>query len=293
MAIYSIRKMMMIVAGAAVCFAIFTIFARYDVSKCTWSRLSQCESNMHNVALAVMSYYQSNGSFPSGTVPNSSLRPEDRLGLYVPVSPYLEYADRYNEIDQTRPWHSGFNRNLAGTKLGILNCPNSIRVAPTSPQPTTSIGIAGTGADAPLLTTTDPRAGVFGYDRTATLADIKDGTSTTMTLAESDRVIGSWLQGGPATVRGLDPTNAPYIGPGRQFGGLHDDVAVIAMPDGSVRVVSESINLKVFSKRYRRSPGARNCQRTGLNESSNAGRTPSLAPRLNERPRAHRPRSTP
>ena len=65
-------------------------------------------------------------------------------------------------------------------------------------------------------------------------------------LAESGRVIGSWRQGGPATLRGLDPTNAPYIGRGRQFGGLHDGVAVIAMADGSVRVVSESIAPKVF-----------------------------------------------
>jgi prepilin-type processing-associated H-X9-DG protein len=65
-------------------------------------------------------------------------------------------------------------------------------------------------------------------------------------LAESGRVTGSWLQGGPATVRGLDPTIMPYIGPGRQFGGLHDGVAVIAMADGSVRVVSESIAPKTF-----------------------------------------------
>ncbi len=87
---------------------------------------------------------------------------------------------------------------------------------------------------------------MFGYDRKTTLADIKDGAATTMMLAESGRVIGSWLQGGPATVRGLDPTNAPYIGPGRQFGGLHDGVAVIAMADGSVRVVSESIHPELF-----------------------------------------------
>jgi hypothetical protein len=87
---------------------------------------------------------------------------------------------------------------------------------------------------------------VFGYDRKTTVADIKDGTSTTMMLAESGRVVGSWLQGGPATVRGLDPTNARYIGPGRQFGGLHEGTAVIAMADGSIRVVTESIDPKVF-----------------------------------------------
>ena len=246
MAQYSIRKLMMVIAGVAFSFAIIPGLATWNVSVCEWTPLAQCENYMHIVALAVLGCERSTGSFPSGTVTNSSVLPENRLGLYVPVSPYLDYADLYNEIDQARPWHSGLNRNLACTKLGILNCPNSVRVAPTSPQPATSIGIAGLGTDAPLLPTADPRAGIFGYDRQTTLADIKDGAANTMMLAESGRVIGSWLQGGPATVRGLDPANVPYIGRGRQFGGLHDNVAVIAMADGSVRVVSESIDLKVF-----------------------------------------------
>jgi prepilin-type processing-associated H-X9-DG protein len=122
----------------------------------------------------------------------------------------------------------------------------SPRVTPTALQQTNYIGIAGLGTDSPYMPKTDCRAGVFGYDRKTTVADIKDGTSTTMMLTESGRVIGCWLQAGPATVRGLDLANKPYIGPGRQFGGLHNGVAVIAMADGSVRVVSESINPKVF-----------------------------------------------
>jgi prepilin-type processing-associated H-X9-DG protein len=47
-------------------------------------------------------------------------------------------------------------------------------------------------------------------------------------------------------MRDCGPTKVPYIGPGRQFGGLHDGTAVIAMVDGSVTVVSESIDPKIF-----------------------------------------------
>jgi prepilin-type processing-associated H-X9-DG protein len=47
-------------------------------------------------------------------------------------------------------------------------------------------------------------------------------------------------------VRGLDPAETPYIGAGRQFGGLHDGRAAVAFADGSVRFISESINPKVF-----------------------------------------------
>jgi hypothetical protein len=246
MAPYSIRKMMTIVAGAAVCFATIDGVGRFIEPRCVGGRLAQCENNMHNAALAVLGYYQSTGSFPSGTVPNADMPPADRFGVYVPVTPYADEAELYNSIDQTQPWHGGGNGSLAGIRIGILICPNVARVAPTALQPTTTIAIAGIGIDAPLFPKTNPRAGVFGYDRKTTVAEIKDGTSTTMMLAESGRVIGSWLQGGPATVRGLDPTNAPYIGPGRQFGGLHEGTAVIAMADGSVKVVSESIAPKVF-----------------------------------------------
>jgi Protein of unknown function (DUF1559) len=190
MAPYSTRNMMMIVAGAAVCFAAIDGVGRLIQPKCVGGRLAQCESNMHNAALAVLGYYQSTGSFLSGTVANANLPPADRLSLFVPVCPYLDEAELYNWIDQTLPWDGGGNGKLGEIGIGVLNYPNAARVAPSAPQPTTSIAIAGIGIDAPLFPKTDPRAGVFGYDRKTTVADIKDGTSTTMMLAESGRVIG-------------------------------------------------------------------------------------------------------
>jgi hypothetical protein len=246
MAMCSIRKMMIVVAGAAVCCAVLAGFARRKEPKSTLTRQERCASHMKTVALALLGYCNVTGSFPSGTVPNSHLRPSNRLGLYVPVSPYLDYKELYNGIDQDQPWDRDFNGSLARVRIGILTCPNATPVESKAPKPTTSIGIAGLGKDAPMLPKTDARAGIFGYDRQTRLADIKDGAANTMMLAESGRAFGSWLQGGAATVRGLDPTKKPYIGPGRQFGGLHEGVVVVAIADGSVRVVSESIDPKVF-----------------------------------------------
>ena len=67
-----------------------------------------------------------------------------------------------------------------------------------------------------------------------------------MLIAETARISESWLQDGHATIRGLDPTAKPYIGPGGQFGGLHGAGAWVAMADGSVRWVDASINPKIF-----------------------------------------------
>jgi prepilin-type processing-associated H-X9-DG protein len=71
--------------------------------------------------------------------------------------------------------------------------------------------------------------------------------ANTMLVAESGRVFGPWLHGGLATVRGLDPSQKPYVGPGRQFGGLHyDGRANVAFVDGSVRALSKTVSPKLF-----------------------------------------------
>jgi Protein of unknown function (DUF1559) len=118
----------------------------------------------------------------------------------------------------------------------------------SEPPPTHYIGIAGLGTDSPFLPKGHLRAGVFGHDRQTRLADITDGASSTMVVAESGRVRGSWLAGGPATVRGLDTADLPYIGPGRQFGGqgLHSAGMYAAFADGGVRFVSDTINPRVL-----------------------------------------------
>jgi prepilin-type processing-associated H-X9-DG protein len=241
----STRMMMKIVAWTAVCLAIIMPMARWTAAARDLGRRAGCENNMHNAALGLMSYLNVHASFPRGTIANPNLLPGDRVSFYAEVSPYMEYQ-LYNQIDQTQPWMGSSNAPIAGVRIYPLLCPSSDRVPEPAPQPTTTLGIAGLGVDAPSLLNSDPRAGLFGYDRQTTLAEIKDGTANTMMLAESARGIGCWLQGGPATVRGLDPANQPYIGPDRQFGGLHDRGAVVAMADGSVRFVSNSVDPKVF-----------------------------------------------
>ena len=211
----TIQTMMKVVAATAVCLAIIVPVARSIAAARNLGRQARCESNMRNAALGVMGYLTTKGSFPRGTIFNASLRPEDRISFYACVSPYFDFAELYYRIDESQPWDGPANVAWAGVPVGLLRCPVRSSVAGPAPQPTTTIGIAGLGTDAPSLPTTDPRAGIFGFDRQTTPADIKDGVANTMMLAEINRGLGCWLQGGPATVRGLDPANQPYIGPGR------------------------------------------------------------------------------
>lgn len=129
----------------------------------------------------------------------------------------------------------------------FLQCPSRrVNAPPNAPAPAGYVGISGLGIDAAALPPGHPRAGVFGYDRATRLDDIKDGASATMLLAETVLVGGPWTAGGPATIRGLDPSHQPNIGPRRQFGGAHRGGAMVAFADGSVRFLRESIEPEVF-----------------------------------------------
>ena len=89
------------------------------------------------------------------------------------------------------------------------------------------------------------RTAAGGY-QAAPPGAIKDGAANTLLLAETGLDNGPWTAGGAATVRGLNPSRQPYIGRGCQFGGLHREGVMVAMADGPVRYLHETIEPRVF-----------------------------------------------
>ncbi|MEO2091725.1 MAG: hypothetical protein ABGY75_19890, partial [Gemmataceae bacterium] len=66
---------------------------------------------------------------------------------------------------------------------------------------------------------------------------------------------GPWAQGGPGTVRGLDPANRPHVGDGRPFDSEHlnggwfekkTKIATVVMCDGSVQTIRDSVASEVL-----------------------------------------------
>jgi hypothetical protein len=193
---------------------------------------SQCANNLRQIGIALHCYADTTPGrpaaerellpLPAGTVPNASLPPERRLSWVVDVLPYLEQDALYRRIDRTAAWDDEPNLDAVRTPVRLLACPDlGSESRPGADYLATYVGVAGVGADAALLPADHPAAGVCGYDRRTGLRAIKDGSSNTLLLLETARGNLPWAQGGPATVRGLDPADQPYLGKGRPFGGLH------------------------------------------------------------------------
>jgi prepilin-type processing-associated H-X9-DG protein len=248
---FTVGQMMVVVALLAT-LAAMTVFIQRSSEA---AQRDACRSNLLQIGLGLVQYSTQNNSFPAGTIVNDRLPPERRLSWLVAVWSFIEQW--FWLLAPSEPWDAATNRPTRGRgvegkpqavgRLPLLTCPAAAGAADEHmPGWTWYVGVAGVGRDAPELPDGHARAGVFGYDRRTRVADIKDGVSTTMMLAETASANGPWTAGGPATVRGLDPGRLPYVGRGRQFGGTHRGGVNVAFADGSVRFLSESIDPKVF-----------------------------------------------
>jgi hypothetical protein len=221
----------------------------------------QCANNLHEIACGLNNYADTHPAgespggarpqYPAGTIANAAFPPERRLSWFVEVLPYIEQDNLYQRIDRRAAWDDPANAAAVQTPLRVMQCPDWGReAAPSPPYLTAYLGVAGVGPGAADLAAGDPKAGVFGHDRRTPLAAIADGTSNTMLILESARDNGPWAQGGPATVRGLDPAERPCLGSGRPFGGTHFAENTLwgrgksigcnaALADGSVRFLTE------------------------------------------------------
>lgn len=222
---------------------------------------TQCEINLKQIGLALLNYESVYGYFPSATQPSEKLPAEKRLSWLTALWSFYE-GGPVLVLDPDSPWDEDVNRQLKlrGTdkitgkefelnleRFRLAICPARHGVATAErPSLTDYVGITGLDVDSPTLPLNHPRAGVFGFDRCTRLQDVKDGASNTMAVAETAWRNGPWIAGGSATVRPVDRTQRPYIGPGRPFGGLHRSGAFLLFADGSVRFTAQETDARVL-----------------------------------------------
>lgn len=254
---FTVRRLMIAVALLT---PLLLLFRAVDQAS-EAARRAQCTSNLKWIAVAMHHYHGPFESFPVGTIPNPDLPPEQRLSWAVQAWPWLSGGGTVLQVDTARGWRQFPNWPLTiGAAPGVTYvgmtpadtfnaaaCPNDRASRDrVRPLPLTYAGIAGLGADAPTLPSGHPRAGIFGYDRATRIEDIKDGTSQTLLVVETSIDLAPWSAGGPSSVRGVDPASRPYFGRGRPFGGYHSGWVNVALADGSIRFIRDTVDPEVF-----------------------------------------------
>ena len=179
---------------------------------------------------------------------------EEHYSWLTELLPYIGYERLYQKFDFQKTWRGPLNEPYAQTLVPPFLNPadprtmwNERGIPPLGV--THFAGMSGIedrrNVVAAQLPRTDPRAGIFGYERIARTSDITDGTSSTIMMIGTGEVAAPWVMGGGATIRGA---RQPYFDPLTGFSsrGLTAPGAYVLMADGSARVVSATVDPEIF-----------------------------------------------
>jgi len=166
--------------------------------------------------------------------------------------PYVGFEPVYRKFDFSQTWAMPYNAPYARLVIPAFLNPADSRVTSEGfGEPLAATHFAGmSGIEngrnevAAELPRTDPRAGIFGYDKVARFNEITDGQAQTIMMIGTGEVVGAWIQGGGATIRGA---RQPYFDKFSGFGsrGLKSG-AYVMFADGSARVLSSSVDPEIF-----------------------------------------------
>jgi prepilin-type N-terminal cleavage/methylation domain-containing protein/prepilin-type processing-associated H-X9-DG protein len=222
------------------------------ISHARWAAArSRCQSNLRQQGLAVLNYEACTGGLPPLAAAGPALGLPDRVchGMYAYVLPYLDEGARVTQYRWDMSADDPGNAAAVAGAIGVLRCPLADDTDPDTP--------GGAGADygpvdvnvmlidLGLALPGAPPEGALLPNVRAQMADIIDGTSTTLLLSESGGA-NPW-----ATTSTTVPARLVVAG----YAGPHGSGVNVSMADGSVRVLKAGTDPALLARLATRSGG--------------------------------------
>ncbi len=255
------------------------------------ARRMQCSNNLKQIGLALHNYHAARQAFPPGAISQTTnVTNEATSGAHgtswmLQILPYMEQANLFDRWDFSKNVKG--NRDVAEVDIPTFYCPSrrttvrdtKIMFDNWSKGGTDYGGCAGEWnmfyddgyASAPpfnhTFTGTSPQneRGIFDRNSSVIMAEIRDGTSGTLMIAELQRLYmdpdayspgagtscDGWAAGGVGNLfdtdldAGSNPggiNNGMFESPGSE----HPGGANVGLADGSIRFVSENIDNRLF-----------------------------------------------
>ena len=243
------------------------------------ARRMSCTNNLKQVGLAMATYHNTFKSFPSGWIgvdpasgrPHATGDPGWAWGAMI--LPYLEQSGLHEQIDFGSPITASINDGVRRTYLELYQCPSDpgpeVMQLKSEDDPNVIVASLGTSdyvgcfgtrelhdcEEAPIgvLVGSD---GVFQHNEPLGFRDVTDGTSSTFMVGERAAVNGAstWLgfvkEGEEAHARFLGiadhPPNDDHGHHLEDFSSSHPQGVNFLFVDGSVRMITDTIDLKAY-----------------------------------------------
>jgi prepilin-type processing-associated H-X9-DG protein len=193
------------------------------------ARRVQSANNLRQLILAMHNFHDAYKRFPTNLYDDNG---NVLLSWRVQILPFVEENNLYQQFHLDEPWDSEHNLNLVDQMPEILACPDIA----LEPGKTLYLGVAGHDT-------------VFDADaRGIRLSAITDGTSNTIALVEAspERAV-IWTR--------PDDLNVDWNNPMNGLGGIRPGGFNVAMCDGSVRFISESLDPQTLAWLFQRNDG--------------------------------------
>lgn len=218
------------------------------------ARRASCCNNLRQIGIALQNYHAAIGSFPPGGIEHRAMinpktgKPYGASGRQLAWSalllPYIEQGALYRQLDTGKVFDAAENATAAAAVLSVYVCP-SVPQGNCLKQgrgPCQYGGIYGER----IISPNNPPKGTMLYDRAISIAQISDGTSNTLIVAEdSDCTDGQWINGLNVFDQAFAINQAPSYE--NDIRSKHPGGANGVFCDGSVHFLTEGMDLEVLA----------------------------------------------